>query len=105
MKNPTFLNDIPHEYILIDYVTDANGKRKKKMDTRTIGKGYTLQQVKHIKRRGQDIARYMYLNQSKYVVVDIDTDDYSIEQLYQDTGIESIYVKGNTKGWHVYMEN
>ena len=104
MKHPTFLNDIPHEYILIDYVTDANGKRKKKMDKMTIGKGYTLQQVKQIKKRCQDIARYMYLNQSKYVVVDIDTDDYSIEQLYQDTGIESIYVKGNTKGWHVYME-
>ena len=104
MKNPAFLNDIPHEYILVDYYQDENGKRKKKLDARTIGKGFTLQQVKHLKKRGQDIARYMYLNQSKYVVVDIDTDDYSIEQLFQDTGIESIWVKGNTKGFHVYME-
>ena len=97
MKNPAFLNDIPHEYILIDYDKDANGKRKKKLDARTIGKGFTLQQVKHLKKRGQDIARYMYLNQSKYVVVDIDTDDYSREHMgkRQHQGISCIY--GNSR--------
>ncbi len=75
MKNPAFLNDIPHEYILVEYIQDENGKRKKKMVANTIKKGYTLQQVKHIKKRGQDIARYMKLYESKYVVIDIDTND------------------------------
>jgi phage/plasmid-associated DNA primase len=37
-------------------------------------------------------------------VVDIDTDDYTLDQLYDDTGIDNMWVKGNTKGFHVWVE-
>ena len=103
MTQPTFLNKIPKEYILFSRYS-KDGVIKKEMDARTINKGLTLEQVKKIRKEDQMIAVMYYLKDTKYVVLDIDTDKYSIEQLYLDTGIESCFVKGNTKGFHVYME-
>jgi len=103
MTQPTFLNKIPKEYILFSRYS-KDGVIKKEMDGRTINKGLTLEQVKKIRKEDQMIAVMYYLKDTKYVVLDIDTDKYSIEQLYLDTGIESCFVKGNTKGFHVYME-
>ena len=35
--------------------------------------------------------------------MDIDTDDYSLDQLFDDTEIDSMWVKGNTTGYHVWV--
>ena len=37
-------------------------------------------------------------------MVDIDDPNYTINQLFEDTGIDSCYLKGNTKGFHIWLQ-
>ena len=83
MPEPKFLTDnIPHEYILLPNIKHAFGPE---------GVGLKWSVV-------------YYLKDTNHAVVDIDTDDYSLDQLFNDTEIDSMCVKGNTKGFHVWVE-
>jgi len=98
MTQPNFLTDnIPHEYILLPNVKHAFGPEG-------VGLKWSLEECEFKKGPNQYISCCYYLKDTRYAVVDIDTDDYTLEQLYNDTGIDSMTTKGNTKGFHVWVE-
>ena len=98
MPEPKSLTDnIPHEYILMPNI---KGKDK----PFGIGKKWSLEQAQHKLTEDRNISVVYYLKDTNYAVVDIDTDDYTLDQLYDDTGIDNMWVKGNTKGFHVWVE-
>ena len=98
MAEPKSLTDnIPHEYILMPNI---KGKDK----PFGIGKKWSLEQAQHKLTEDRNISVVYYLKDTNYAVVDIDTDDYSLDQLYDDTGIDNMWTKGNTKGYHVWLE-
>lgn len=97
MQQPSFLADVPKEYILM---TNIKGKDI----PWGINKGWSLEEAKHKLTEDRYISCCYYLKDSPFVVIDIDDDNYTLDQLYQDTGIDSCYVKGNTKGFHVYLQ-
>ena len=98
MPEPKSLTDnIPHEYILMPNI---KGKDK----PFGIGKKWSLEQAQHKLTEDRNISVVYYLKDTNYAVVDIDTDDYSLDQLYDDTGIDNMWVKGNSKGYHVWVE-
>ena len=98
MAEPKSLTDnIPHEYILMPNI---KGKDK----PFGIGKKWSLEQAQHKLTEDRNISVVYYLKDTNYAVVDIDTDDYSLDQLYDDTGIDNMWVKGNSKGYHVWVE-
>jgi len=96
-KLPEFLKNIPHEYILLP-------NKKGSFPPCGIGKNWSLQECEYKLNKDQYISCCYYLKDTKYAVVDIDDPNYTLEQLYEATGIESVYTKGNTKGFHVWME-
>ena len=100
MALPQFLKDVKQECLLF-HIDEAG---KKVFDKRCFGKNYTLEQVEALQQENQQVGIMYYIKDTNYVVIDIDTDDYSIEDIYNDSGIDSCYVKGNTKGWHIWME-
>ena len=100
MTHPHFLEDVKQECLL--FHIDETGK--KVFDKRCFGKGYNLQQVEALKQNNQKIGIMYYIKDTNYAVVDIDTNDYSTDDLFNDTGIDSCYVKGNTKGFHIWMQ-
>ena len=97
MTQPSFLAEIPKEYILM---TNIKGKDK----PWGIGKGWSLEEAQHKLNEDRYISCCYYLKDTPYVVVDIDDDSYTLDQLFEDTGIDSTYVVGNTKGFHVWVE-
>ena len=98
MPEPKSLTDnIPHEYILMPNI-------KKAFDPEGVGQNWSLEECEFKKSSKQYIAICYYLKDTNYAVVDIDTDDYTLDQLYDDTGIDSMSVKGNSKGYHVWVE-
>lgn len=98
MEPPKFLNAIPQEYILFS-VKD----NKKVFDATCFGKNYSLVKIQSMKKRNQQIGIMYNIKDTPFVVVDIDSPDYSIDDLFNDSEIDSTYVKGNTKGFHVWM--
>lgn len=94
---PEFLNTIPHEYIQMPHIKD---KKKNK----GITQGWSLQQAQYNCPKTHFVACNYNLKDTNYAVVDIDDKDYTLEQLFEDTGIDSCYLKGNTKGFHVWVE-
>ena len=94
---PSFLAKIPHEYILL---TNIKGKDK----PWGIGKGLSLQEAQHQCTKDRYITCCYNLENTPYIVIDIDDPTYTLDQLFEDTGIDSCYVKGNTKGFHVWVE-
>ena len=94
---PQFLETVPKEYILMPNI---KGKEK----PWGIGKGWSLQEAQHQCPKDRYIACHYALKDTPYVVVDIDEPNYTLDQLFEDTGIDSCYVKGNTKGFHVWVE-
>lgn len=94
---PEFLKTIPHEYILLPNIKGSDA-------IWGVGKNWSLEEAKHKLTPDRYITCCYNLKDTNYAVIDIDTDDYSLEQLYQDTEIDSCYVKGNTKGLHVWVE-
>ena len=98
MSEPKILTDnIPHEYILMPNIKHA-------FDPEGVGLKWSLEECEFKKGSNQYISVVYYLKDTNYAVVDIDTDDYSIDQLIDDTDIDSMWVKGNTKGFHVWVE-
>ena len=98
MPEPKFLTDnIPHEYILMSNVKHAFAPEG-------VGLKWSLEECEFKKSPNQYISVVYYLKDTNYAVVDIDTDDYSLDQLFSDTEIDSMCVKGNTKGFHVWVE-
>jgi len=98
MSEPKILtNNIPHEYILMPNIKHA-------FDPEGVGLKWSLEECEFKKGSNQYISVVYYLKDTNYAVVDIDTDDYSIDQLIDDTDIDSMWVKGNTKGFHVWVE-
>ena len=93
----TFLANIPHEYILLTNI-------KEKDKPWGIGKGWSLQEAQHQCPKDRYIACHYALKDTPYVVVDIDEPNYTLDQLFEDTSIDSCYVKGKTKGFHVWVE-
>jgi len=97
MPEPKFLTDnIPHEYILLPNIKHA-------FNPEGVGLNWTLEECEFKKSSNQYISICYYLKDTNYAVVDIDTDDYSLDQLFEDTDIDSMWVKGNTKGFHVWV--
>ena len=102
MPEPKFLTDnIPHKYILL-----PNEKHSKTVKSEGLhdNQNWSLEECMHKKTKDQYISICYNLKDTNYAVVDIDTDDYSIDQLIDDTAIDSMWVKGNTKGFHVWVE-
>ena len=98
MAEPKSLTDnIPHEYILMPNIKHA-------FDPEGVGLNWSLEECEFKKSSNQYISAVYYLKDTNYAVVDIDTDDYSLDQLFSDTEIDSMCVKGNTKGFHVWVE-
>ena len=98
ITQPAFLNEIPQEHLL--FSVDETGK--KQFDKRCFNKGFTREQVEALKQDNQEIGVMYYIKDTNYVVVDIDSNDYSVEDLFNDSDIDSCYVKGNTKGHHIW---
>jgi len=98
MSEPKILTDnIPHEYILMPNIKHA-------FDPEGVGLNWSLEECEFKKSSNQYISAVYYLKDTNYAVVDIDTDDYTLDQLYDDTGIDNMWVKGNSKGYHVWVE-
>jgi len=100
MNSPCFLDGIKQEAI----VYNINSDGKKNLNARhCIGKGYTLEQANVLVQPGDEIGVMYYLKDTQYVVIDIDSNDYTPDNLFNDSGIDSVVVKGNTKGYHIWM--
>jgi len=98
MPEPKFLTDnIPHEFILMPNI-------KKAFDPEGIGQKWSYEQCEFNKSSKQYIAICYHLKDTNYAVVDIDDKNYSLDQLFEDTDIDSMSVKGNSKGYHVWVE-
>jgi hypothetical protein len=95
---PQFLKNIPHEYILLPNI-------KGSYPPCGIGKKWTLKECEYKMTKDQYISCCYYLKYTNYAVVDIDDPNYTLEQFYEATNMEkSFYTKGNTKGFHIWME-
>jgi len=101
MTQPNFLQTIPHKYILL-----PNEKHSKTVKSEGLhdNQNWSLEECEFKKSSNQYISICYNLKDTNYAVVDIDTDNYTLEQLYNDTGIDSMTTKGNTKGFHVWVE-
>jgi len=98
MPEPKILADnIPHEYILMHNIKHA-------FDPEGVGLNWSLEECEFKKSSKQYISVVYYLKDTNYAVVDIDADDYSLDQLFEDTEIDSMWVKGNTQGFYVWVE-
>ena len=94
MPEPKFLTDnIPHEYILLPIVKHA-------FKPHGVGENWSLEEYEFKKGSNQYISICYYVKDTNYAVVDIDTDDYSLDQLFEDTEIDRMWVNGNTTGFH-----
>ena len=97
-QQPAFLTDIPQEALL--YRINEFGK--KIPDAKCIGKHYSIKQCQALQQDGDEIMIAYNIKDTEYVVVDIDTNDYTNEDLFNDTDIDSCFVNGNTKGQHIW---
>jgi len=97
MTEPTFLQTIPHEYILMPNIKHAFAPIG-------VGLKWSLEECEFNKSPKQYISAVYYLKDTNYAVVDIDTNDYNLDQLYDDTEIDGVSVKGNTTGYHVWVQ-
>ena len=101
-KRPEVFATLPHEYIIVD---KKNPDRKK----RVIGhkKNWTIEEaiLNSAHLEGKVCCCYD-LKETACAVFDVDVDDYSYEQFCDDMGIglkNTYWVKGNTKGYHVWV--
>ena len=74
MNTPAFLKDIKQECLLFHIGEDG----KKVFDAKCFGKSYSLEQAEVLKKPNQFIGIMYDIKNTNYVVVDIDSNDYSI---------------------------
>jgi phage/plasmid-associated DNA primase len=96
MTMPVFLQNVPHEFILTPVI-------KKKDSIWGIGKGWSLEEATAKLTDKRYISVCYYLKGTDIAVIDIDNDDTSPEDLAELCDVDSVFVKGNTKGYHVYV--
>tara|TARA_R100001369_G_C3316743_1_gene168224 strand:- start:316 stop:2598 length:2283 start_codon:yes stop_codon:yes gene_type:complete len=101
-KRPKSFASLPHEYIIVD-------KKNPDPKQRVIGvnQKWTIEDaLLHSTSLGGKVCCSYNLKDTNFAVFDVDTDDYPYEQFCDDLhiGIKSTYwVKGNTKGYHVWV--
>ena len=101
-KRPKFLEGLPHEYIIVD-------KKNKDPKKRIIGinqKWDINEALLYGSQHGGNVSCKYDLSKSSVAVFDVDTDDYPYEKFCEDLNIsisDTLWVKGNTKGYHVWV--
>ena len=95
---PSFLNGIKQEALAYTVIGG-----KKNFERSCFKQGYTIEEC--CQRFPNHYIGVMYeIRDTNYAVIDIDTDDYTPEDLANDTDIDSVSVVGNTKGYHIWCE-
>tara|TARA_R110000765_G_scaffold126044_2_gene223895 strand:+ start:87 stop:2378 length:2292 start_codon:yes stop_codon:yes gene_type:complete len=99
-STPDFLEDIPREYI----VCPNKKKKDVKWNPKGIKQNWSMEQAMYECSSKEHVECKYDLKGTNILVIDIDVNDYSIDDLFEHTDIDSTYVRGNTKGFHVYVE-
>ncbi len=101
-KRPKDFAGLPHEYIIVD---KGNPDPKKRVIG--INQNWSIEDaLLHSTSLGGKVCCNYNLKDTSLAVFDVDTDDYPFEKFCSDMniGIKSTYwVKGNTKGYHVWV--
>jgi len=101
-KRPDAFAALPHEYIIVD---KNNSDRKKRVIG--VNKKWSIEEAVLYTAHLQGKVCCSYdLKETPFAVFDVDTDDYPYEQFCEDMGIgqkSTYWVKGNTKGYHVWV--
>ena len=101
-KRPKSFASLPHEYIIVD-------KKNPDPKQRVIGvnQKWTIEDaLLHSTSLGGKVCCSYNLKDTNFAVFDVDTDDYPYEQFCDDLHIgqnSTYWVKGNTKGYHVWV--
>lgn len=101
-KRPKDFASLPHEYIIVD-------KKNPDPKQRVIGvnQKWTIEDaLLHSTSLGGKVCCSYNLKDTNFAVFDVDTDDYPYEQFCDDLHIgkkSTYWVKGNTKGYHVWV--
>ena len=101
-KNIAFLKELKIEYICVD-------KNHPDPTKRVIGidKGYSEEEAAmslNFATKTAYVARKYMLCGTPYAVIDIDTNDFGLDSLKEMCNIESLSMKGNSKGHHVWVK-
>jgi len=101
-KRPKDFASLPHEYIIVD-------KKNPDPKKRVIGvnQKWTIEDAMlNATSLGGNVCCSYHLKDTPFAVFDVDTDDYPYEQFCRDLNIGekmTYWVKGNTKGYHVWV--
>lgn len=97
---PDVIKHVPKEYILCPNIKNNNKPIG-------IGLGWTLEKAnKQIMNGDYHIQCHYFLKGTGFAVIDIDCASYTVDNLYEDTGIDcnnTLYYIGNTKGLHLWI--
>lgn len=107
-KTPAFLAKIPHEYLIMSVVYDDAKQKDVKQVDGGVGKGWTQLEAEYKCASNQFVTCFYNLKGTNYAVVDIDEETFNpetdLDALFDQTDIDSLWVPGNTKGCHIWME-
>ena len=99
---PDVIKNVKKEYILCP---DKKGNGK----PIGIGLGWCLDKAyKNLFNSHYHIQCHYFLKNSGFAVIDIDCSTYTVDNLYNDTGIDcnfTLYYIGNTKGLHLWINS
>lgn len=99
---PKVIQNVPKEYILCPNKKN-NGKPV------GIGLGWSLDKAnKKLTNNDYHIQCHFMLKETGFAVIDIDCAEYTVDNLYEDTGIDcndTLYYIGNTKGLHLWINS
>ncbi len=103
-----FRKNIPHKYIIVDK-PKQDEERKAWIKGNSKHSNWTLEQAikEHEKynKRGEICCKFDMKN-TPFCVFDVDTDDVDIDDFCEDLNIsenDTVWVKGNTKGFHLWV--
>jgi len=103
-----FRRTIPHKYIIVDK-PKQDEERKVWIKGNSNSQEWTLEQAikEHEKynKRGEICCKFNMKN-TPFAVFDVDTDDVDIDDFCEDLNIsenDTVWVKGNTKGYHLWV--
>ena len=98
------MSTVPDEIqkLLVEYICRPDsGKEGKPYGFK---KGWGRTTAKQNLSPDYHIAAVYDLSQSDYAVIDIDTDDYDVDEMFATLGLSSTYCRGNSKGFHVWVK-